>query len=253
MNFRSKSSGFTLVELSIVLVIIGLLIGGILVGQSMIASATINAQVSQLQQFQVLVDQFKDRYKSLPGDTTLLSPSGNGDGYIKSQAGNDDRWTGEFRYSFIQLSEVMGGIDNEVFSRSYTLSPAVEHTPTSKLSDETAIFMGTNHDSHGGNWDLERNWTGFWLSSFDLLRVSLAANAENGVSATEALAIDNKMDDGLARDGDIFAIRTGQLGVPPTTSASGGTGCVISTSLDQYNIDSSEEKPCGLFIRFSDD
>jgi len=37
-----KISGFTLVELSIVLVIIGLLISGILVGQSLTESAQIN-------------------------------------------------------------------------------------------------------------------------------------------------------------------------------------------------------------------
>ena len=60
--------GFTLVELSIVLVIIGLLIGGILVGQSLINSAKINAQVRQLQQFDIATNTFKTKFKQIPGD-----------------------------------------------------------------------------------------------------------------------------------------------------------------------------------------
>ncbi|MEI9897868.1 MAG: prepilin-type N-terminal cleavage/methylation domain-containing protein [Chthoniobacter sp.] len=44
-------SGFTLVEPSIVLVIIGLLIGGILVAQSMISTSKITATIQQLGQF----------------------------------------------------------------------------------------------------------------------------------------------------------------------------------------------------------
>ena len=48
-----KKSGFTLVELSIVLVIIGLLIGGILVGQSLIESAKMNSFVRQVQQIDI--------------------------------------------------------------------------------------------------------------------------------------------------------------------------------------------------------
>lgn len=65
-------NGFTLVELSIVLVIVGLLIGGILVGQSLIESAKLNRVISQLSQYDVAVTTFYTKYKQLPGDSNLF-------------------------------------------------------------------------------------------------------------------------------------------------------------------------------------
>ena len=61
-------TGFTLVELSIVLVIIGLLIGGILVGQSMIDNAKLKRAMSELIQYQIMIKQFSEKFKGLPGD-----------------------------------------------------------------------------------------------------------------------------------------------------------------------------------------
>jgi prepilin-type N-terminal cleavage/methylation domain-containing protein len=72
-----NKSGFTLVELTIVLVIIGLLIGGTLVGQSLIDSAKINGSVRQIQQLDIAVQQFRVKYKSWPGDSPTFSPSGD--------------------------------------------------------------------------------------------------------------------------------------------------------------------------------
>ena len=43
-NFRNNQAGFTLIELSIVLVIIGLIVGGVLVGQDLIAAAQTRRQ-----------------------------------------------------------------------------------------------------------------------------------------------------------------------------------------------------------------
>ena len=44
-----QERGFTLIELSIVLVIIGLIVGGVLVGQDLIRAAQVRATISQIE------------------------------------------------------------------------------------------------------------------------------------------------------------------------------------------------------------
>lgn len=73
--------GFTLVELSIVLVIIGLLIGGILASRSMISAAKVQRYVTSLHQYEIAVSNFKTSYKNEPGDSPMFDAPGNGNGY----------------------------------------------------------------------------------------------------------------------------------------------------------------------------
>src|ERR1700733_9655878 len=61
-------SGFTLVEIAIVLVIIGLLLGGILKGQEMINQAKIKNVVSDFNGIASALYGYQDRYRQLPGD-----------------------------------------------------------------------------------------------------------------------------------------------------------------------------------------
>lgn len=67
-NPRSGEKGFTLVELSIVMIIIGLLIGGILKGQELIANARIAAAASRVKAIDAAINTFRDSYNGLPGD-----------------------------------------------------------------------------------------------------------------------------------------------------------------------------------------
>lgn len=60
--------GFSLVELSIVLVILGLLTGGILTGQSLIRAAELRSITSEQQRLLTAVQTFRDKYFALPGD-----------------------------------------------------------------------------------------------------------------------------------------------------------------------------------------
>lgn len=64
----THSRGFTLVELSIVLVIIGLISAGILVGRDLMTSAAINSSIKQHETFVAAVYAFRDKYDCLPGD-----------------------------------------------------------------------------------------------------------------------------------------------------------------------------------------
>jgi len=80
-----RSRGFTLVEMSIVLVIIGLIIGGILKGQEIIASARQKAVINQVNAIRSATTTYFDRYHALPGDdpnaATRIDPNlNNGDG-----------------------------------------------------------------------------------------------------------------------------------------------------------------------------
>jgi prepilin-type N-terminal cleavage/methylation domain-containing protein len=88
MKMQQRQSGFTLVEIAIVLVIIGLLLGGILKGQEMITQARIKNVVNDLNGITAAYFSYQDRYKAIPGDDlgastrwagfSMVSGDGNG-------------------------------------------------------------------------------------------------------------------------------------------------------------------------------
>jgi prepilin-type N-terminal cleavage/methylation domain-containing protein len=94
---KSQQSGFTLVEIAIVLVIIGLLLGGILKGQELINSAKVKALANDFRAIPTYVYAYQDKFRGVPGDhasaeTTLTGgaagDNGNGNGLIEG-AWND--------------------------------------------------------------------------------------------------------------------------------------------------------------------
>lgn len=114
-NAPAQRSGFTLVELSITLVIIGLLVGGVMVGADMIHSAATRAQIKELENYQSAINTFKLRFAGLPGDlsnaTSVFLPSewplvanGDGDEKLEDGASTYVNFTGEIAQFWMQLA-----------------------------------------------------------------------------------------------------------------------------------------------------
>lgn len=65
---KHKQSGFTLIEIAIVLVIIGLLLGGVLKGQELINSAKVKNFANDFRNIPVYIYGYQDKFRVLPGD-----------------------------------------------------------------------------------------------------------------------------------------------------------------------------------------
>ena len=101
-RLRSNQSGFTLVEIAIVLVIIGLLLGGVLKGQELIENGRIKAAANDMNGMLAAHNSYFDRFHRLPGDDGPLATitgrggkwnvanmsGGNTDGTINATAPN---------------------------------------------------------------------------------------------------------------------------------------------------------------------
>ncbi len=98
---KSQQSGFTLVEIAIVLVIIGLLLGGILKGQELINSAKVKNLANDFRTIPTYIYAYQDKFKSLPGDDSgVVAHIGSTcDGAANCKAGDgngviDGAWNG---------------------------------------------------------------------------------------------------------------------------------------------------------------
>jgi prepilin-type N-terminal cleavage/methylation domain-containing protein len=65
---RKLNTGFSLVELSVVLVIIGLIIASIAGGSHLLYTAKLNNVISEMKEYESAVDNFRNMYKNWPGD-----------------------------------------------------------------------------------------------------------------------------------------------------------------------------------------
>ena len=181
-----RTYAFTLVELSIVLVIIGLVAGGILVGRDLIHSAENRAYVGQLQSYNVAVNTFKTKYNCLPGDCANATDyfagtlNGNGNGMISGLLGADSHYTYDYTFvntdyttiAFIQCSssyyhegpcawkhlQAASLISSTMFSFSDVNTPSIISSLPAAKNDGTGILV----TAFGGKHYFRSGVTGTW-------------------------------------------------------------------------------------------
>lgn len=214
--------GFTLVELSIVLVIIGLLIGGILVGQSLIDSAKISSQARQLQQFDSAAILFKSKFKYLVSDSP--AHGGNRDGLItRTVFEGVDRYQGE-------IANYWNVLDPAKYPRSYPNPTATEfakigtsgadkNTPEAEFGGSGSVVLVSSM-SEGGQTGQFVEMSGinkeiyYMILSSTLVdfvnsrtdgRFTNLTSTNSAATPAELLSLDIKLDDGIADTGFVLA------------------------------------------------
>ncbi|PIR31540.1 MAG: hypothetical protein COV36_08260 [Alphaproteobacteria bacterium CG11_big_fil_rev_8_21_14_0_20_44_7] len=240
MNNKDKK-GFTLVELSIVLVIIGLLIGGILVAQSMIETTKIQSLTRQIGQFDAAVSTFVDKFNALPGDNTLFDATGDadGNGTIQDDGTALAENSGEIAQFWNDLSNT--GLKNEGGAAYAATEGAVTintTAPQAKAGSNAAVVaFGVS----GVNYYQLQNMTAMGDATFD--------NGADAFKPSAALAIDTKMDDGNAGAGYVMAAEgTGLNDVALTADATSGDGECVGSTTAVYDV-AYDSDDCQLRIR----
>jgi len=237
---RTTEAGFTLVELSIVLVIIGLLVSGVLVGQNLIQGATIRSQIKQIEDLNTTVNAFRDKYRFLPGDITttrsnrwgLANSNGDGDGLLTAAAGDLTAYDGEIQFFWVHLGQA------EMVNTNFIVGTVIGDSFPEARIGRGGIVVGSDS---GFNWWLLAANTG----------ANMAAIVGNTLTSEEALTIDEKMDDGLPSTGTVLTTRI-NAGALARAANDGATvnDCTSGTGAN-YNMAVDTNPVCGLQLRMN--
>lgn len=218
MQHRTTQFAFSLVELSIVLVILGLLTGGILGGQALIRAAEMRAIGTDLERYQIATHIFRDKYFALPGDmsnayaffstdpscttnttVTATNPNacnGNGNGLL-------DYDNGEM-YEFWYHLSISGLIEGKYSGWFYPQNPPFNSLEPGRNAPFSKAGKGTFFVAY--NYPL--SWRGYATGDINSSRNRISYGELTGsrvLNAGEAWNIDKKLDDGKPGSGNVTA------------------------------------------------
>jgi prepilin-type N-terminal cleavage/methylation domain-containing protein len=216
---KARQTGFTLVEIAIVLVIIGLLLGGILKGQEMITQAKIKNVIADFSGVSAAYHGYQDRYRALPGDdpnaatrwTVGPAVAGTGDGVVggafnaiadaAGAAGESRRWWDHLR-------------------RAGFISGNGTNQPFNAVNGLIGVQTG---DAAGGPTLLNAGGAGF------VGLIMCSVNLPDKI----AIAVDAQMDDGASRDGTVRALIGSN---PPITVATNASANYEEAGTNLYTV-----------------
>ncbi len=171
-KIKKSQSGFTLIEIAIVMVIIGLLLGGVLKGQEMITNARLKNVVNDFNGISAAIFSYQDRYNALPGDDPNAAGRW-GTGAIGTMG--DGVVAGAY-------TDVLATVETGIFW---------EHLHESGLISGAGLVHPTT--AFGGVVGVQNN-------AFSLGGLTICMD---GIEAQHAEIIDTQMDDGVSTTGDV--------------------------------------------------
>jgi prepilin-type N-terminal cleavage/methylation domain-containing protein len=236
MHTAPPQKGFTLIELSLVLVIVGLLIGAILVGRNLIHAAELQSTSKDIQHYKMAVAHFKDKYLALPGDmrnatdfwgvaagtgsdsicketgSQTRTCNGNGDGYIGRDAGASNfEWFRAMQH-LANAGLIKGNYTGVGANSSGAQSGCIlgENCPDTALNDAAIQIRSEYAANSDPNYYNRPEGNVMLLGSTNI--GSVARNNPEGAAFTteEAWNIDSKFDDG--KPGTGFFLSSGKKG-----------------------------------------
>lgn len=241
VNKHILNKGFTLVELSIVIVIIGLIVAGVVGGQTLVKQAKLRSVVTDIDKYKLATNAFKLEYDSLPGDIDNAESyfgaanTNNGD-----DGGHVDGATPEaFLYwQHMTLAQIISG--NFTGAGNGGANNATPDINVPRSFDNENCFgirdVGPSADGRIGNVS-DRKPTK--QSPMFIIGTERATTdcSNSGFAAKDVLNIDTKIDDGLSSTGAIMASEGADATNTLTSCDAHATG--------QYNL-TLNDKQCVL-------
>jgi|ERR1700691_2463994 len=269
--------GFTLIELSIVLVIIGLIVGGVLVGVNLIRAAEVRATIAQIEKYQTAVNTFYGKYQALPGDIAAADatsfgfiPAGRSGGF--GNGNNDGMITGQHPDWFAPYTQydeplwfwVDLSANTHLIDGTFGSAPIIEGQAAITTSQLGLYYPEAKLG--GGNYICVYNYGGTtgapgtnYFAIVALTGVNagglMGAGDNLGLTPSQAYGIDTKIDDGRPQTGNVQAFWLPLRAADPVTWSPSADPGTSSTCFDQvtnqYNVDTNTGiASCTLSLSF---
>lgn len=210
MRRSSSHSGFSLLELSIVLVVLGLLTGGIFAGMSLFRSYEIKSILEQKEDYIITIGLFRQKYNALPGDftratqvwgTSPLCGGSGGEPYATCDGDGDN-----FIYG-AEMFYIWNHLGNAGFMEKRYSLPANLTDPKEYYKPDVVVPGALNGEALWtlGYQGIVGDWydRGYFYGSYG--HVLMLANYDFDIPVVltprEMVAFDGKVDDGLPTKG----------------------------------------------------
>ena len=211
---KKQQTGFTLVEIAIVLVIIGLLLGGVLKGQELINNAKVKNLANDFRSISSFVYAYQDRFRALPGDDLAANTHVNG-GVVAAGPAGSVRGNARIEGAW---NSATATDESFLFWQHVRLA----NLATGPTNTDVADFLPRN--SEGGRLGVTSNAI---LTNAAPVGGAYAASfyvCSDGIQGRFARQLDITLDDGNTR--------TGALRVIPNGNASDGDATDVTAALD---------------------